>query len=88
MHASTIVPTPTENSTVEPWHRRSIDDVLERLAGSVDGLDPAEAATRLEQHGPNELTESAGTSKLLLIYGNPFCSVATNRRIMCTCDSK
>ncbi len=53
---------------VETWHRRSVDVVLDDLGASLDGLDAAEAASRLEQYGPNELTESAGTSKLLLLW--------------------
>jgi Ca2+-transporting ATPase len=53
---------------VQPWHRRSVDVVLDDLGSSLDGLDAAEAASRLEQYGPNELAESAGTSKLLLLW--------------------
>ena len=70
MHTPTTVPTPAEipATPVEPWHRQSVDVVLAGLGGSFAGLDPAEAATRLEHFGPNELTESAGTSKLLLLW--------------------
>ena len=70
MHASTTDPNPAESSTVpiEPWHRRSVDVVVDGLGSSLDGLDAAEVAVRLVEFGPNELTESAGTSKLRLIW--------------------
>src|SRR5690242_4822000 len=40
------------------WHAVSADEVLERLASdAVRGLDPAEAAARLQKYGPNRLPE-------------------------------
>ena len=35
----------------------SLDDVFERFETSAEGLDDAEAATRLERHGPNTIPE-------------------------------
>jgi Ca2+-transporting ATPase len=50
------------------WHRRSVEAVMAELGTSPDGLD-ADAVTRLQaEWGPNELTESATTSKLKLIW--------------------
>lgn len=40
------------------WHNLNPDDVLERLDTTVqNGLSSAEAASRLEKYGPNQLTE-------------------------------
>jgi len=40
------------------WHAISADEVVKRLATSREkGLDPAEAAERLKQYGPNRLPE-------------------------------
>src|SRR5262245_51916270 len=40
------------------WHALPADDVLQRLGSDVHkGLDPGEAASRLEKHGPNRLPE-------------------------------
>ncbi len=64
---------PTEGTaakevSVTPWHRRSPNEVFDELGSSDDGLATAVAATRLVEFGPNELEESAGTSKLALIW--------------------
>src|SRR5262245_29064046 len=41
-----------------PWHALAADDVLKRLATSIDkGLDAGEAAARLQKYGPNRLPE-------------------------------
>jgi len=48
--------------------RMSADDVLQLLASTGgDGLGASEAAARLEEHGPNELTERAGRSRLAIV---------------------
>jgi Ca2+-transporting ATPase len=39
------------------WHVTGIDKVLEELQSRPEGLPAAEAANRLQQHGPNELQE-------------------------------
>lgn len=45
----------TEPSVQRPWHVLSVEETLELLATSPDGLSAQEAAQRLAQHGPNEL---------------------------------
>ena len=43
---------------IAPWHALAADEVLKRLATNGEkGLDAAEAATRLQKHGPNRLPE-------------------------------
>ena len=54
MDASSSSATPA-NETVA-WHALTADEVAQRLAARLDtGLDGAEAASRLEEHGPNKL---------------------------------
>ena len=38
------------------WHALSADEVLAALGSSPDGLTDAQAAARLDEHGPNELS--------------------------------
>src|ERR671912_268099 len=38
-----------------PWHILPVPDVISRLATALTGLTGADAAKRLEVHGPNEL---------------------------------
>ncbi len=42
------------------WHALSLEDVCARLGTGRRGLSEAEAATRLERHGPNELRSERG----------------------------
>jgi Ca2+-transporting ATPase len=65
--AGTVADPADASSTVD-WHRRSPDAVLTELGSSEDGLTESLAVTRLAELGPNELEESAGTSKLALIW--------------------
>ncbi len=45
-----------------------VEEVLKRLASDgTSGLDGPDAAVRLEKHGPNELTERAGRSRLAIV---------------------
>ena len=45
------------------WHRLDTTDVIEQLGtDSAAGLTTAEAARRLEEHGPNELQAAHGVS--------------------------
>lgn len=37
------------------WHTLTVEEVVARLQGAPDGLGAAEAASRLEQYGPNEI---------------------------------
>jgi len=54
--------------TKTPWHTLSTDEVLAKLQSSLDGLTNEEAARRLAEYGPNELTVAPRSSpwKLLL----------------------
>ena len=46
------------DSNAAAWHAISAGDVVKRLATNREnGLDPAEAATRLQAYGPNRLPE-------------------------------
>ncbi len=47
---------PVPNKT-EPWHALTAGEVLEHLKVRDNGLTSAEAAERLAQYGPNQLTE-------------------------------
>ncbi len=44
-----------KNTQTSDWHTLSVEEVFSRLGSSPDGLDYAEAARRLSEHGPNEL---------------------------------
>ncbi|MBV8513448.1 MAG: cation-transporting P-type ATPase, partial [Xanthobacteraceae bacterium] len=49
-----------------PWHGLSRDEVEKRLATSADkGLDGREAASRLQQYGPNQLPEGKARGPLM-----------------------
>ncbi len=58
-----------ESSSSADWHRRDAATVLDELGSSDDGLDDAAVLRRRDEYGSNELQESAGTSKLALIWG-------------------
>src|SRR5262245_39819785 len=49
---------PTMAGGVTAWHAMSVDEVVKRLATDCEqGLDPGEAAKRLQTYGPNRLPE-------------------------------
>jgi Ca2+-transporting ATPase len=50
-----------------PWHARSAADVLTELQSSREGLSEAEAARRLERHGPNRLEPPRPVSALSIL---------------------
>ena len=55
---------PTADGT--SWHAMAVDEVLKRLATDTGkGLDAAEAASRLEKHGPNHLPEGKKRGPLM-----------------------
>jgi Ca2+-transporting ATPase len=58
-----------EVSPIGDWHRLDVDTALADLGSSLDGLESDEIVRRRDAVGPNELQESAGTSKLALIWG-------------------
>jgi magnesium-transporting ATPase (P-type) len=47
-----------------PWHATTIDEILEKLATSREGLEQGEARERLERHGPNRLETQKRRSAL------------------------
>jgi len=50
-------PVPASNK-VSDWHSLSLEDTLERLSVQEHGLSSEEAASRLKQHGLNQLNEA------------------------------
>ena len=51
------------------WHTLRIEDTLQDLETTPQGLSSDEAARRLEQYGPNQLEERPGRSPLLIFLG-------------------
>ncbi len=49
------------------WHSLPEERVLQELNTDVEGLSKAEAANRLEEHGPNELRREDGVSPLRIL---------------------
>lgn len=50
------------------WHRQSVAEVVSRLGTALGtGLSDAEAGRRLERHGPNEVTETAGRTRIQIL---------------------
>jgi Ca2+-transporting ATPase len=48
-------------------HTLTVDEVFSRLNSTAQGLTDEEAARRLSEHGPNELTASAGVSPWMVL---------------------
>jgi Ca2+-transporting ATPase len=57
-----------EEKVAMHWHEMSCEAVLETLKTSKQGLSAAEAARRLERHGPNELIERGVKSPWLIVW--------------------
>jgi Ca2+-transporting ATPase len=54
---------------MHPWYQLDAQEALQQLGSdAVRGLDPAEAARRLEAHGPNELVEHGLKSPWRIIW--------------------
>lgn len=47
----------TERGRDAPWHAKTKEEALEALGASEDGLTRADAADRLNKHGPNQLPQ-------------------------------
>ena len=61
--------------SAQPWHALDVDAVLRELAADpTHGLSPEEAARRLANYGPNELTHEEKASPWLLFF-NQFKNV-------------
>jgi P-type Ca2+ transporter type 2C len=58
----------TASPKSESWHALSAEEVLENLKVRENGLTDAEAATRMAQYGPNQLTEAPRPSFLRLLW--------------------
>ncbi|MEZ5411652.1 MAG: cation-translocating P-type ATPase [Acidimicrobiales bacterium] len=50
------------------WHHLDAEAALEATESGPAGLDEAEAARRLDRHGPNELVEKGATGPLRLLW--------------------
>ncbi len=61
-------PPATQNTLAEHWHTLSSQDVLKRLNVAEQGLTSEEAKKRLEQYGPNQLTEAPRPGFLALLW--------------------
>lgn len=48
------------------WHQQKTDEVMQKLGSSTQGLSADEVRTRLQEHGPNELIESAGKTVFMM----------------------
>ncbi len=51
-------------STSIPWHTLTNEDVATHLSTREDGLSPTETSDRLREHGPNELKQDPGPTRL------------------------
>lgn len=61
--------TPSSSSTAQVWHALPGDKALELLHSDRHlGLTAAEAVSRLEKYGPNELQEAPGRSTLAILW--------------------
>ena len=58
---------PASEETIA-WHTRSVDAAVSELSSARVGLAKADAAQRLEQHGPNELRASAHISAWKIFF--------------------
>jgi Ca2+-transporting ATPase len=56
------------STQTKPWHALSTQEVLEHLKVRESGLTSADVAGRLEQYGPNQLTEAARPTFLKLLW--------------------
>ncbi len=62
------MPAPAAADT-KPWHSLAQADVLAELGSAAGGLSAPEAAKRLSEHGPNELSEAAPINPWAIFLG-------------------
>ena len=55
---------PDEESREVKWHSLDVEEVMEFLKTSPEGLTEEEAKRRLEVYGPNEISREEGPSAL------------------------
>jgi Ca2+-transporting ATPase len=70
---STRTQDPTRADPATAWYRRDVDDVLDALGTSRDGLGDGEARDRVERHGPNRIQEQEQVSPWRVLL-NQFTS--------------
>ena len=58
----------TASPKSEPWHALTAEEVLEHLKVHENGLSDSEAAERMAQYGPNQLTEAPRPGFLRLLW--------------------
>ena len=61
----------TIEPTISDWSGAAVDAVASDLQSPETGLEPAEAASRLTQFGPNRIDDTKGRSRLA-IFGDQF----------------
>jgi len=69
MHNETPLRPATTAPETRPWHALSLQEVLAHLKVQEDGLTSEEAARRLQQYGPNQLTEKQGRTFWDMLWG-------------------
>jgi P-type Ca2+ transporter type 2C len=67
LHAAPPFPSRSAPAPILAWHTLPVRIVLERLDTTEGGLNAAEAARRLAEHGPNELEASGQASAWTLL---------------------
>jgi len=60
--------TPSVQIETKEWHALTTQEVLEHLKVQENGLTSADAARRMEQYGPNQLTEAPRPTFLKLLW--------------------
>ena len=54
--------TSSESASPEPWHQRSVEQVLDAVASHTSGLSDEQVHQRLAEYGPNQLPRPPGRS--------------------------
>jgi Ca2+-transporting ATPase len=59
------------------FYQKSVEDTLKQMSSSSDGISSHQAAQRLKQHGPNEITLKTGSlwKKIIEPFANVFTAV-------------
>ncbi|MEK7822762.1 MAG: cation-transporting P-type ATPase, partial [Nitrospirota bacterium] len=51
------------------WHQKNINEVIDELKSSLQGISSEEAVRRLGEYGPNELKEKAKKTLFMMFLG-------------------
>src|SRR5699024_11367578 len=76
-----------DQSLIAAPHAIGTEEVLEALGSSVTGLSAADAASRLERHGPNALptgTQEPAWKRLLRQFHDPMIYVLIGAAVLTT----